>query len=583
MDRMHIAVISSTQGGKTYYSKLLRRSYRKDGKVQKKTLANLSHLDDGAIELLRGHLKGRTFVDAGNAFEILETRSHGAVRAVTEAFDRLDIARLIGARPSRERDLVCAMIAARILRPHTKLATTRWWQTSTLAQTFGVGDAGVDELYGAMDWLLKRQNRIQGKLARRLFTEGGLVLFDLTSSYVEGRHCPLARRGYSRDGKKGKLQVNFGLLCDVRGRPAAVSVHRGDIGDTATLAGEVERLQKRFGLARVVLVGDRGMIVQARIDALRKLDGVDWITALKSAAIRKLMRRGALDRLDEVDLFELFHPDFPGERLVACRNTRLAALRARTRQSLLEATEGALDGVRRSVESGRLKGAAQIGLRVGREIDRYKVRKHFDIEIAETSFRFARREEAIAAEAALDGIYVIRTSLPAQDMTAPDCVRSYKTLTRVERAFRTIKTVNLHVRPIHHRTPDRVRAHIFLCMLAWYVEWHMREAWRPLLFADCDLEEDARTRDPVAPAQRSRGALHKVRTGRIDDGTPAHCFRTLIETLETITRNRCRVRAAHDREQRDTFEVTTQPNVKQQEALDLLGRIAELSQAKARL
>ena len=321
---MHIAFITSRQGGKVSISKLLRQSYRKDGKVQKRTLANLSHLDEVAIALIQGHLRGKTFVEA-TGVEILASRSHGAVAAMKGAFHELGFQNLISSRPSRQRDLVCAMVAGRIIRPHTKLATTRWWHTSTLACTFGVDDASVDELYQAMDWLLQRQNRIQGKLARRLFREDGLVLYDLSSTYVEGEHCPLARRGHNRDGKKGKLQVNFGLLCDVRGRPAAVSVHPGNTGDTRTILPEVERLQKRFGLARVVLVGDRGMIVQTTIDALRLLDGLDWISALKGASVAKLMRRGALEGLDAVNLFELFHPDFPGERLVACRNPRVAA------------------------------------------------------------------------------------------------------------------------------------------------------------------------------------------------------------------------------------------------------------------
>ncbi|MCY4237553.1 MAG: transposase [Rhodospirillaceae bacterium] len=328
---MHIAFIASRQGGRVHISKLLRQSCRKDGKVQKRTLANLSHLDDTAIALIQGHLRGKTFVEAsGGGVEILASRSHGAVAAVKGAFHELGFQNLISSRPSRQRDLVCAMVAGRIIRPHTELATTRWWHTSTLARTFGVDDASVDELYQAMDWLLQRQNRIQGKLGRRLFREDGRVLYDLSSTYVEGEHCPLARRGHNRDGKKGKLPVNFGLLSDVRGRPAAVSVHPGNTGDTRTILPEVERLQKRFGLARVVLVGDRGMIVQTTIDALRLLDGLDWISALKGASVARLMRRGALEGLDAVNLFELFHPDFPGERLVRRR--------ARIWQSMLEAT-----------------------------------------------------------------------------------------------------------------------------------------------------------------------------------------------------------------------------------------------------
>ena len=410
---MHIAVIASRQGGRVHTSKLLRQSYRKDGKVQKRTLANLSHLDDRAIALLQGHLKGRAFVEAtGGGVEILGSRSHGAVAAVTGAFRELGFRNLIASRASRQRDLVCAMVAGRIIRPHTKLATTRWWHASTLARTFGVEDAGADEPYRAMDWLPERQNRIQGKLARRLFRERGPALYDLSPAYVEGGRRPLARRGHNRDGRKGKLQVNFGLPCDVRGRPAAVSVHPGNTGDTRAILPEVERLRKRFGLARVVPVGDRGMIVRTTIDALRPLDGLDWISALKGTSVAKLMRRGALGGLDAVNIFELFHPDFPGERLVACRNPRPARRRARARKSLLEATEIQLEKLAARVAGGRLRGAAETGLAVGGVINRHRMGKHFAVTVTDTGFVFARRQGTVAAEAALDGVYVIRASLP---------------------------------------------------------------------------------------------------------------------------------------------------------------------------
>ena len=581
---MRIAVIASRQGGRVYTSKLLRQSYRKDGKVQKRTLANLSHLDDRAIALLRGHLKGRAFVEAtGGGVEILGSRSHGAVAAVTGAFRELGFQNPIASRPSRQRDLVCAMVAGRIIRPHTELATTRWWHTSTLARTFGVEDAGVDEPYRAMDWLPERQNRIQGKLARRLFRERGLALYDLGPTCVEGERCPLARRGHNRDGRKGKLQVNFGLLCDVRGRPAAVSVHPGNTGDTRTILPEVERLRKRFGLARVVPVGDRGMIVRTTIDALRPLDGLDWISALKGTSVAKLMRRGALGGLDAVNLFELFHPDFPGERLVACRNPRPARRRARARKSLLEATEIQLEKLAARVAGGRPRGAAETGLAVGGVINRHRMGKHFAVTVTDTGFVFARRQGTVAAEAALDGVYVIRASLPDDAMTAGDCVRSYKALTRVERAFRTIRTVNLKVRPTHHRTEARVRAHIFLRALAWYVERHMREAWRPPLFRDTELEEGAGTRDPVAPARRSESARRKASRAALDDGTPVHRFRTLIETLEAMTVNRCRIGTPDPDAPAATFEVTTRANPTQQRALDLIDEIARLSQPAPRL
>ena len=577
MPAMHVAIIASKQGGKTYYSKLLRRSFRdENGKVQKKTLANLSSLSDETIALVRGSLAGKQYVEASDAFEILRSRKHGPVAAIAAAFDRLGMIELIGSEPCRERDLVCAMIAARIIRPHSKLATTRWWKDTTLGEMFGVDDAEVDELYAAMDWLGKRQNRIQGKLARRHFRDGGLVLFDLTSSYFEGTTCPLGRRGHNRDGKKGKLQVNFGLLCDVGGCPVSVSVYAGNIGDPKTLLPEVARLQKRFGLQRVAIVGDRGMIAQTRITELKKLDGVDWITALKSATIQKLIRTSSLDvaRFDEVNLFEVLHPDYPGERLVACRNPRLAARRAHTRESLLKATEADLAVIRKSVDGGTLRGRAEIGVRVGQAINRFRMKKHMNYEIGDTSFAFSRNAENIAREAALDGIYVIRTSLPEQDMAADDCVRSYKALTRVERAFRTMKTVNLHVRPIYHRIAQRVRAHIFLCTLAYYVEWHIREVWRDRLFSDPELEEISRTRDPVAPAERSQRAKRKA-AGWLEDGSETHCFRTLIENLETITRNTCRIQRGQPgtNPAPETFDMDTTPTKSQTKAMELLETI----------
>ena len=436
MPAMHVAIIASKQGGKTCYSKLLRRSFRdENGKVQKKTLANLSSLSDETLALVRGSLAGKQYVEASDAFEILRSRKHGPVAAIAAAFDRLGMIELIGSEPCRERDLVCAMIAARIIRPHSKLATTRWWKDTTLGEMFGVDDAEVDELYAAMDWLGKRQNRIQGKPARRHFRDGGLVLFDLTSSYFEGTTCPLGRRGHNRDGKKGKLQVNFGLLCDVGGCPVSVSDYAGNIGDAKTLLPDVARLRKRFGLQRVAIFGDHGMIAQTRITELKKLDGVDWITALKSASIQRLIRTRSLDaaRFDEVNLFEVFHPDDPGERLGAFRNPRLAARRAHNRESLLQATEAEFAAIRKSVDGGTLRSAAEIGIRVDQAINRFRMKNHRNYEIGDTAFIYSRNAEDIAREAALDGIQVIHTSLRAQDMAADDCVRSNKSLARVER------------------------------------------------------------------------------------------------------------------------------------------------------
>jgi hypothetical protein len=423
-----------------------------------------------------------------------------------------------------------------------------------------------------MDWLLARQARIEQKLAARHLTAGGLVLYDLTSSYFEGTTCPLAAFGHDRDGKKGKLQVNYGLLSDARGCPVAVSVFEGNTADATTLRPEVERVRTAFGIEQLVLVGDRGMVSQTQITALQELPGVDWITALKTGALRALVTGGHLQLglFDERNLFEFTAPDFPGERLVACRNPDLAMLRARKRQALLDATRRELEKVRGIVARGRLKGPDAIGVRVGKVVNKYKVAKHFQLDIRADGFDFSIDDRQVAAEAALDGVYVLRTSVPAARLGAAEAVRSYKQLSQVERAFRTLKTVDLEVRPIHHRLEDRVRAHIFLCLLAYYVEWHMREAWRPLLFADEDQAAKA-TRDPVAPAARSEAALRKVHTKVMDDGTPVHSFRTLLTELSGLVRNVCRRQNAAADE--PTFTILTTPTAKQQRAYDLLETI----------
>ena len=485
---------------------------------------------------------------------------------------KLGFASLVAARPSRERNLVCAMVASRILAPHTKLATTRWWHTTTLAGDFGVSDATENDLYAAMDWLLARQNTIQKKLAARHLSTGGLVLYDLSSSYFEGSTCPLAKLGYNRDGKKGMLQVNYGLLTDARGCPVAVSVHEGNVADSKTFMPQVKRLREDFGLEQLVMVGDRGMISNKAIDELRETDGIGWITALKSASIRALVEQGQLQLglFDEVNLLELSSPDYPGERLVACRNPELAKLRAHKREALLAATEENLAKIKARVDAGKLGASEEIGLRVGKVINQYKVAKHFDLVIGENALSFSRKHESIAAEAALDGIYIIRTSVPATQMDAPTCVRNYKSLANVERAFRSVKTIDLKVRPIHHRLADRVRAHILLCMLAYYVEWHMREAWRELMFADTEQQAKL-TRDPVAPAKRSSSALAKVSRHTLDDGTPVHSFATLLGELATIVRNTCRTPGVGA--DAPTFNITTTPNTKQKHALALLQKI----------
>ena len=566
---MHIHIVPNRGAPPTV---LLRESFREGASVRKRTLANLSSLPMAQIEAIRSVLLGVEVCPVAQCFEITATRAHGHVQAVAAAMQRLGVASLIASKPCRARDLVLAMVASRILAPATKLATTRWWHTTTLAEDFSVADASEDDLYAAMDWLLTRQDAIQKKLATRHLSTGGLVLYDLSSSYFEGLTCPLAKLGYSRDGKRGTLQVNYGLLTDARGCPVAISVHDGNVSDSKTFMPEVQRLREDFGIEQMVIVGDRGMIFQGAIDAMRTTDGIDWITALKSVSIRALIEQKQLqpDLFDERNLLELSSPDYPGERLVACRNVELAKLRQHKREALLVATEVNLAKVKVRVDAAKLTGKDKIGLQVGKVVNQYKVAKHFELNISETAFSFVRKHESIAAEALLDGIYIIRTSVSTDKMNAAECVRSYKSLAMVERAFRSFKGVDLKVRPIHHRLEDRVRAHLFLCMLAYYVEWHMREAWRELMFADGD--QLAKTyRDPVAPAKRSKAALEKVSSHTLDDGSAAHSWPTLLAELAAIARNTCRAPQAGDSS--PTFNITTTPNPKQKRALDLMQTI----------
>ncbi len=634
---------------------LLRRGYREGGKVKTETIANLSQLPPEAVDVLRQCLKGKRLVPIDEALECIDSPAHGHVQAILSAMQRLGLPELLAARQSRERDLAVAVIAAQILDPQSKLATTRWWHKTSLPSLLGVSDANEDDVYGAMDWLLERQSRIQKKLAARHLQDDGMALYDLTSSYFEGVCCPLASLGHNRDGKKGKLQVNYGVLANPDGIPVAVSVFKGNTGDPKTLMPQVELIRGEFGIERIVLVGDRGMITQTQIDKLRTIEGIDWITALRPEGIKKLLDGGQLQMglFDQRNLFELSHPDFPDERLVACRNPDLARRRAEKRNSMLEATAQELKKVRRMVDRGRLRskdeigvevnkilasfklgkhfkveirdqgldfgldekalsaeleaqakrspegaqerldrakqhiqaitkklervryrilggqlrGKAEIGVRAGRVIGKYKMAKHFILKITDSSFDFEINAASVAAEASLDGIYVIRTSLPEKRISAEDAVRSYKQLSRVERAFRTLKTISLRVRPIRHHLERRVRAHIFLVMLALYVEWHMFEAWRPLTFADEDQQAKA-TRDPVAPAQRSEAALRKVHSKTLDDGTEAHSFATLLKELAAIVRNECRIPGASP--DVPTFHVVTTPNPKQRRCYDLL-------------
>ncbi len=485
---------------------------------------------------------------------------------------RLGLASLLASKPCPERDLVQAMVASRILCPATKLATTRLWHTSTLAQEFGVLEATEDDLYAAMDWLLAGQERIQKKLATRHLLEDSLVLYDLSSSYFEGSHCPLAKLGYSTDVKRGTLQVNYGLLTDGRGCPVAISVHPGNTSDSTTFMPEVKRLREQFGCLRMVMVGDRGMISQKAIDEMSQDSDIDWVTALRSASIRSLVEQAHLQMglFDERNLLEISSPDFPGERLLACRNPELAKLRAHTRDDLLLATEKNLQKVQARVEAGKLAGKDKIGVAAGKVVNQYKVAKHFELVITDDSLMFARLAQNISAEAALDGLYIIRTSVKAERMDAASCVRIYKSLAQVERAFLSMKMTDLKVRPIHHHLEGRVRAHIFLCMLAYYVEWHMREAWRELMFADEDQVAKL-IRDPVAPAKRSDAAMKKVASRTLDDGSPVHSFKTLMQELQTIVRNTCRT--SKGAQGAPTFQLTTTPTAKQKRALELIDKI----------
>ena len=567
---MHIHVIPNRDSPPTV---LLRESYRDGKTVKKRTLANLSALPAEQIELIRQVLRGEKLIAPASLFEIEASRHHGHVQAVWLAMQRLGLPALLAARECPERQRVLAMIAARVLRPDSKLATTRWWDTTTLPELFDVAACDEQALYAAMDWLLERQDAIQGKLAQRHLEPGSIVLYDLSSSYFEGSTCELAALGYNRDGKRGKLQVNYGLLTDARGVPVAISVFEGNTADAQTFMPQVAQLRERFGIDEMVLVGDRGMIAQTHIDALKAEAGLQWITALKSGTLRTLAADGALQLglFDERNLFEFTHADYPGERLIACRNPQLAKKRSHKRQALLEATVEQLEPIRQRVAAGRLKGKERIGLRVGKVLNRYKVGKHFDLVIGDASLEYTINDARVAQEAALDGIYVIRTAVPPARMNSDEVVRNYKNLSQVEQAFRSIKTVDLEVRPIYHRLADRVRAHLLLCMLAFYVKWHMMQAWRPLLFADEEQAAKAQ-RDPVAPARRSPSALRKVSSKTLDDGTPVHSFGSLLHHLSAIVRNACRRPGAPAYE--PTFTLDTTPDAKQQQALELLKTIA---------
>ena len=568
---VHVATTTRSYKGKLYHTHLLRRTFRVGSQVKHETLGNISHLPADLIELIRRSLAGEQFFPAQAAFRIERSRPHGHVQAVLGSLRRLQLESLLASQPSPERSLVLAMVAERILHPCSKLATTRLWHTTTLADQLGVADATEEDLYRALDWLLARQPYIEKKLARRHLASGALVLYDVSSSYYEGRHCPLARLGHNRDNKKGLPIIVYGLLTDRDGRPIAVDVYPGNTGDPATVPDQVEKLRSRFGLSRVVLVGDRGMLTQAQIRQLQQHPGLGWISALRGPAIRALVESSCLQLslFDESNLAEIASPDYPGERLVACFNPLLAEERCRKRRELIEATEK--DLARIAAQVGRRTRTplreTEIALKAGKVLNRYKVAKHFSLTIADGVFRWSRREDSIRREGQLDGVYIVRTSEPASRCSAPDAVRRYKSLAQVERAFRTLKGIDLKVRPIHLRTEDHVRAHILLCMLAFYVEWHMRRALAPLLFDDEDLPRLRKRRDPVAPAESSPSAKAKKVDRVTADGFPVHSFDTLMQDLATRCSNTCRLPADPAG---STFEQLTELTPLQARALHLL-------------
>jgi len=572
---MYVACVPNRSSPPAY---LLREGYREDGKVKTRTLANLSHWPLAKIERLRRVLRDEVLSDPEQGLRMLRSLPHGHVAAVLGTARKIGLDRLLAVKraPPRMVELVLAMIVARVIDPASKLATARQLDsataTSSLGPLLGLGTVSEQDLYAALDWLVSQQPHIEQRLARKHLSQGTLVLYDVTSTYFEGRTCPLARRGYSRDGKRDKLQILFGLLCASDGCPVAVEVFEGNVADPATLAAQVEKLKQRFRLGNVVVVGDRGMITEARIETLLKPAGLDWITALRASTIKMLLEQGSfqLSLFDERDLAEVTSPEYPDERLVVCRNPLLAAERARKRQALLAATETELTKIAKAVARKRqpLRGADQTGLAAGAVFNRYKVAKHFTLTITDDHFDFARNVESIEAESQLDGIYVIRTNVASDKLAASDVVQAYKGLSLAERAFRSYKTVDLEVRPIHHRLPDRVRAHVLLCMLAYYLEWHMRQALAPVLFDDHQRDDAAAARPSiVAPAQRSTAARRKAARKSTEDGLPVHSFQSLLSELATFTRNTMALANG----QHDTFLLYPQPTELQAAAFDLLG------------
>jgi len=559
---------------------LLRESYRDGNKFRRRTLANLSHWPSARVEALRCVLRDEAVAPAEqDALTLLRSLPHGHVAAALGTLRKIGLDRVLsqgGVQPRRDVALCIAMIVARLIDPASKLATARGLTddtaSSSLGQVLGLGRVDEQELYETLDWLVGQQQRIERALARRHLEHGTLVLYDVTSTYFEGRTCPLAKRGYNRDGKRHKLQIVFGLMCTTQGCPVAVEVFEGNVGDPSTLANQIEKVKQRFGIAHIVLIGDRGMITEARINETIKPAGINFITALRAPAIHSLVEAGSiqLSLFDQRDLAEVSSPDYPGERLIVCRNPLLADERSRKRRELLDATEQDLREIQARVRRAKraLRGKEKIGLAVGAVLNHYKVGKHFDLEITDADLTFERKTEQINAEALLDGIYVLRTDVKPAILDAPGTVRAYKNLATVERAFRSIKTVDLEVRPIHHRRAQRVRAHVLLCMLAYYVEWHMRQVLKPILFDDHDrAAAEAARKSIVAKAERSDAGARKIATKRTDDGLPVHSFRSLIADLATVTRNTMTISKVKDA----TFVLYPKLTAAQQRAFEILG------------
>ncbi len=586
--KVHVVRVNKTgyvdkQGRrKDYSSAYLRRTYRTGGKVKNETVANLSALPDHVIDLIDAGLKGQQLVPAAEAVTITRSLPHGHVAAVHAMARELGLPALLGP-PGRPRDLALALIISRVVLSASKLATLTWWADTTLGADLGVAGTSTDDIYAAMDWLVHRQDAVEAGLARRHLAPepnpSRMALFDLSSSWLQGSHCPLAARGYSRDGKKGTLQIEYGLLTDPAGRPVAVRVFPGNTGEPGAFTAIVDVVRKKFELEQMVMVGDRGMITSARIRALnqredktQRPDAYGWITALRAPAISKLMADDGplqLSLFDQQDLAEITSPDFLGERLIACRNPILAADRARTRNELLAATEKLLALVIARVRAGKLTGAAEIGIEVGKVISNYKTGKHFAIAITDTSLSVQRRQDQIDAEAALDGFYVLRTPVPAAELDAPAVVAAYKNLSYVERDFRHIKSDDLDLRPVFHRLEERVRAHVLICMLACYLTWHLRQAWAPLTFTDQDPPAPD---NPVAPARRSAAAQAKASYQHDPAGQPYRSFRGLLEHLATLTRNQVRYTGT-----RATIAMLTEPTSAQREAFNLIGAAIPLT------